>query len=224
MAREQFADCITLIGIGGVGGPIAREIARLVPLFDCKRFIVYDFDIVEHRNTEGQIYTREDLGHLKVEALRHYFYNLNLGDCKVEYRAEKVTRDTPLRGIVIVAVDNLETRQEIFESLDYQNGKGNHVPLLIEVRIGDNINYGFIYILNPKDQDQMARYRLEVFFEQSSIPEDNDPCIPSRLGAVFGGVVAEVLVKFWNKWRPVKVKMGAIDFGDFPEVHLTDLE
>lgn len=225
---ERFAKCVTLIGVGGVGGPIAREIARLVREFDCKRFIIYDFDVVEHRNVQGgQIYTREDLGRLKVEALQHFFYNLDLGDCKVEYRAEKVARDTPLRGIVIVAVDNLEARQEIFEALSYQSGKGNHAPLLIEARVGDNTNYGLIYVLNPNDPEQMARYRPEVFWEQeqnNNTVEVNDLCISSRIGAVFGGAVAEVLVRFWNKWRPLKLKLGTIDFGYFAEVHWADVE
>lgn len=220
---EGFGDCITLIGAGGVGGPVALQVARLIPLFSCKRFVIYDFDTVEERNLEGQVYSREDVGHLKVEALRHHFYGLPYGECSIEYKAEYVTEDTPLRGIVIVAVDNLEARQAVYNALDYQKGKGNIVPLLIEARIGEN--YGLIYILDPNDPEQMARYRKEVFWGEEDVEDPNvdDRCVPARLGTAFGGVIAEILVKFWGKWRPLKVKMGYIDFGDFPTVNFTDL-
>jgi molybdopterin-synthase adenylyltransferase len=61
---------IVLCGAGAVGSNLADTLARQ----GAARLRVIDFDRVEERNVANQLYTLEDVGAFKVEALRHQLF------------------------------------------------------------------------------------------------------------------------------------------------------
>jgi hypothetical protein len=61
---------IVLCGAGAVGSNLADTLARQ----GAARLRVIDFDRVEEHNVANQIYTLEDVGAFKVEALRHQLF------------------------------------------------------------------------------------------------------------------------------------------------------
>lgn len=57
---------ITVIGLGTLGGFLCKHISELE---DVKQLIIVDYDIIERRNTYNSIYTLENIGEYKVDAL-----------------------------------------------------------------------------------------------------------------------------------------------------------
>lgn len=96
---------ITLAGVGGIGSYIGFLLARMQP----KSMFIYDNDIVEAANMSGQLYSREDIGMTKVDALARMVGNYaNYGS--VFAVAERFTEETEASDIMICGFDNMAAR------------------------------------------------------------------------------------------------------------------
>lgn len=58
---------ITVIGLGTLGGFLCKHISELD---NVKQLIIVDYDVIERRNTYNSIYTLENIGEYKVDALK----------------------------------------------------------------------------------------------------------------------------------------------------------
>jgi tRNA A37 threonylcarbamoyladenosine dehydratase len=100
---------ITIIGAGAVGSYSAFALAKM----GFNNITIYDFDEVDIVNLNAQIYRFSDIGKSKVEALKDIikdFTGINL-QIKNERYENQVFKD-----IVIMAVDNMKTRKEIYQN------------------------------------------------------------------------------------------------------------
>ena len=103
---------IHIIGCGGGGSTVPELLAR----FGLENFALYDFDYVEEKNLVNQMFVREDIGQLKVEAT---LKNM----CKINPEIEKHTvlykegyTNQKLSGYVFLCVDKIELRREIVKA------------------------------------------------------------------------------------------------------------
>lgn len=102
---------ITLAGVGGIGGYVAFLLGRLKPY----RIILYDNDRVEEANLSGQMFSTNDIGIDKVDAisrtLRDYsgYYNI------AAYRA-KFEEHSTATDIMICGFDNMRARRDFYHS------------------------------------------------------------------------------------------------------------
>lgn len=108
MCRER----IHVIGCGSVGSVVAENLAR----FGLTKISLYDFDHVEAHNIVNQMFTQEDVGKLKVDAVAEMIKKINP-------EAEKDIRiyeggyvGQRLSGYIFLCVDNIELRKKIAES------------------------------------------------------------------------------------------------------------
>lgn len=105
MCRER----LHVIGCGAVGSTVAENLAR----FGLTKITLYDFDNVEPHNIANQMFTSEDIGKPKVEAVAEYLRKINPeieADLKLVgkgYTGQK------LSGYVFLCVDNIDLRREI---------------------------------------------------------------------------------------------------------------
>ena len=104
---------IAIIGAGGIGSWTTLALTRM----GCSNITVIDFDKVEAHNVGSQIFTEEDIGKPKVEALAGKIALLASGEV-ISTLDLKVEKDSPLledifkdNKIIILAVDNMETRK-----------------------------------------------------------------------------------------------------------------
>ena len=67
---EMCKGRVHIIGCGSVGSTVAENLAR----FGIEDMVLYDFDIVEEHNLVNQMFTKEDVGRLKTEALADYVH------------------------------------------------------------------------------------------------------------------------------------------------------
>ena len=102
-----------VVGAGGIGSWTTLALTRM----GCSDITVIDFDKVEAHNVGSQIYTEDDIGKTKVEALRDKILSLASGEIittlnlKVEEGSQVLEDIFNENKIIIIAVDNIETRK-----------------------------------------------------------------------------------------------------------------
>ena len=110
---DMVTDRIHIIGCGAVGSTLAENLAR----FGLTKITLHDFDTVEPKNIANQMFTAEDIGSLKVDALARYLQRINpmiKNDLTVNTEGWKPT--TKLTGHVFLCVDSIDLRREITEA------------------------------------------------------------------------------------------------------------
>ena len=108
---ERYDDRIHIVGCGSVGSTLAENLARC----GMTKFTLWDFDMVEAHNIVNQMFTEQDVGRPKVEALRDILVNINpeIAD-KIELKPDGWNGKL-MSGYVFLAVDSIDLRREIVE-------------------------------------------------------------------------------------------------------------
>lgn len=106
---EKVHGRIHVIGCGAIGSTVGELLAKA----GFTKITLYDFDKVESHNIANQMYTENDIGKFKVDALAERMTAIN-PELK---RGLKLEREgwhgQPLSGYVFLAVDNIDLRREI---------------------------------------------------------------------------------------------------------------
>jgi molybdopterin/thiamine biosynthesis adenylyltransferase len=105
---------IHIIGCGAIGSTVAEMLTRL----GFQSLYLYDFDKVSDHNITNQMFRMKDIGCFKVDALEEILKDIN-PDIKVNKCHTGWDEYTRLSGIVFIAVDNIELRKQIVESIKY---------------------------------------------------------------------------------------------------------
>ena len=103
-----------IIGCGSIGSNVAELLAR----YGIENIVLWDFDTVEPHNIANQLFTEEDVGKPKTEALASLLYKINPRLKKTLEIKGKYDHDI-LNNYVFMCVDNVEVRQEIVETNKY---------------------------------------------------------------------------------------------------------
>ena len=106
---DRLSERIHIIGCGSVGSVVAENLAR----FGITRMTLYDFDTVEPRNLANQMFTQNDVGRLKVEALADMLHRINPEIDNDLVLIPKGYTGQKLSGYVFLCVDNIDLRREI---------------------------------------------------------------------------------------------------------------
>lgn len=121
---------ILIIGCGGIGGYVAREVNRLIlnDQIDINNvdIVVADNDIVELKNIKYQNFTKADLFKNKAKVIGERY-------CFMD-KQERINDSQELQGydLIVIAVDNSQTRKMVF---DYcYNNDGDFIDLRAEGR------------------------------------------------------------------------------------------
>lgn len=104
--KEIQNKVIVLAGIGGIGSYVALLLARIKP----KALFLYDDDEVETVNMAGQLYSINDVGKKKVDALADICSSFALYN-SVFAIPEKFTLESETSDIMICGFDNMEARK-----------------------------------------------------------------------------------------------------------------
>jgi len=102
---------IHIVGCGSVGSTIAENLARC----GVTNMTLWDFDTVEPHNIVNQMFTQQDVGKLKVEALKNILMDINpeIVD-HVELKPDG-WQGKMMSGYIFLCVDSIELRREIVE-------------------------------------------------------------------------------------------------------------
>jgi len=145
---------INVIGAGSLGSFTVQILAKMHPVWQCP-VSVWDFDKVEEHNVSNQLYSRADIGNLKVSALSEIIKTL--GGPTLQIIDSAVDEQADLRGLVIVAVDTMKVRKKIMEICAFNWG----IDYLIEARMGGNM--GKVFALDPKNPESVRLYTQYLY-------------------------------------------------------------
>lgn len=108
---EKDDAMIHIIGCGSVGSTIAENLARC----GITKMTLYDFDKVEKHNIVNQMFRQQDIGRLKVEALRDLILEIN-PEAKDSIKIKpEGWQGKMLSGYVFLCPDNIELRRKFVE-------------------------------------------------------------------------------------------------------------
>ena len=112
---------INIIGCGSVGSTLVELLAR----YGLTDFVLWDMDIVESKNIVNQMFSQQDIGHLKVEAVENIICSINPDAKDSIILKPNGWQGEQVRGYVFLAVDNIEIRKDFMEKNKYNpNIKG----------------------------------------------------------------------------------------------------
>jgi len=151
---------VGIIGAGGVGSPLALLLAKM----GVDNLEVWDFDKVEIHNLPNQLFRMSDIGKKKVEALKEIVKDFSEEDIKVVDKKW----DGKMKSILIVAVDSMDTRIDIWNKVKEHEGE---VDLFIETRMGAELMR--IYAIDPLSLNQAEFYESTLY---SSSEAKELPC------------------------------------------------
>ena len=108
---------VGIAGVGGLGSNAAIALARA----GVGRLVLVDFDKVEESNLNRQYFFREQIGEIKVEALKQNIKKIN-PQINVEAHAQKLVKGSMYEffkdaDVIIEALDNAETKASFIEEI-----------------------------------------------------------------------------------------------------------
>ena len=102
---------IHIVGCGSVGSTIAENLARC----GITKMTLWDFDKVEPHNIVNQMFTQEQVGMNKAEAVRDLIVNINPEAVdNIEVKTDG-WKGKMMSGYIFLCVDSIELRREIVE-------------------------------------------------------------------------------------------------------------
>lgn len=146
---------VDVIGAGATGSRVALSLAKL----GLENIHVWDFDKIEVHNVANQVYGNDDLGKLKVEALRDLIKRQT--GTEIQIHAERVDGSQELGAVVFLLTDTMASRKEIFSrALKFKL----RTKLVIETRMG--ADQGRVYAFNPCKRPEVQGWE-ETLYDDS---------------------------------------------------------
>jgi sulfur carrier protein ThiS adenylyltransferase len=174
---------VTLVGAGNIGSHSAIALARM----GIKHFTLYDDDIVEIHNLSSQAYRVADIGKKKVEALRELMLEVNTeADIVIHDTLYTGREDTD--GILIIAVDSMDTRAHICENVKTKD------VYVIDGRMGGG-------------QIEIHAQPAKVWRKTIVAEADTDPCSAryiSYTSYIIAGAIANTVKRYILGERDIK--------------------
>jgi predicted ThiF/HesA family dinucleotide-utilizing enzyme len=147
---------ITVIGVGAVGSYAVLQLAKQ----GYRDITAWDFDTVENHNLPNQLYGPQDVGLLKVEALRRRV--LDATGIAIKAVPERF-EGGELSGAILTFVDTMHGRRQIWE----KSACGRTaVRLYVEARMG--ISHGIIYSVDPTNDRHRERYEKTLYADDQA--------------------------------------------------------
>ena len=99
-----------VIGCGSIGSNVAELLTR----YGIEDIVLWDFDTVEPHNIANQLFTEEDVGKPKTQALAELLYKIN-PKLKKTLKIKEKWNENILSDYVFMCVDSVDVRRSIVE-------------------------------------------------------------------------------------------------------------
>ena len=188
----------TLVGAGALGSEIGCELAALG-----LGFSVYDPDNIEQYNIANQAYYLAQIGQPKVSALSDLAAEKSGAVVRTHWERYSRNERTSASKVVILAVDSMRARKEIFEGALERNLR---VLFVIDTRMG--ITSGMSIAFNPNHPVHLRHYRSPSLYydDKDTAPRTLDACgqflsIKCTASLVVGWAITQ-LIQWFNYEYP----------------------
>ncbi len=153
---------VTIIGAGAIGSFACLQLAKM----GVQQITVYDFDDVSIENMNGQFYRFKDIGKKKVNALQELVYdftNVMITPNQARLNASNLPM---LSGIVLLTVDSMEARKELFNAIAANCPMVTHV---IDTRMG--AEDALMYVMQPQLEKDCETYGKTLYSNAEAVQE-----------------------------------------------------
>ncbi len=184
---------IIVAGIGGIGSNLCFQLSRMHP----RSIFMYDDDRVETVNMAGQLYSRDDMGKTKVDAIskmmERYTNMRNIFAIN-----ERFTSGTEAGNIMMCGFDNMEARKTFFNSwhkLIKRSDVDKKTCLFLDGRL--SIDTLQIFCLTGDDTANIERYENEFLFSDANA----DPTVCSLKQTTYlACMIGSLMTNLFTNW------------------------
>lgn len=193
---------VIIAGIGGIGSNVAFQLARMAPA----NITLYDEDIVERVNMAGQLYSTNDIGQRKVDAIASMISAYTLAK-QVNAVPSKFTDNTEAGDIMICGFDNMAARKTFYNSwkrhIQTLTPDSRTKCLFLDGRL--SIDTLQIFCIQGDDKVSMDRYETEFLF--SDFQAEHTVCSMKQttyLACMIGSLMVNLFTNFIaNSLNPI---------------------
>lgn len=193
---------VIIAGIGGIGSNVAFQLARMAPA----NITLYDEDIVERVNMAGQLYSTNDIGQRKVDAIASMISAYTLAK-QVNAVPSKFTDNTEAGDIMICGFDNMAARKIFYNSwkrhVQTLTPDNRAKCLFLDGRL--SIDTLQIFCIQGDDKISMDRYETEFLF--SDFQAEHTVCSMKQttyLACMIGSLMVNLFTNFIaNSLNPI---------------------
>lgn len=199
---EMQKSRVIIAGIGGIGSNVAFQLARMAPA----NITLYDDDVVERVNMAGQLYSTNDIGQRKVDAIASMISAYTLAR-QVNAVSSKFTDSTEAGDIMICGFDNMVARKTFYNS--WKRHIQTLIPdsrakcLFLDGRL--SIDTLQIFCIQGDDKVSMDRYETEFLF--SDFQAEHTVCSMKQttyLACMIGSLMVNLFTNFIaNSLNPI---------------------
>ena len=193
---------VIIAGIGGIGSNVAFQLARMAPA----NITLYDDDVVERVNMAGQLYSTNDIGQRKVDAIASMISAYTLAK-QVNAVPSKFTDNTEAGDIMICGFDNMAARKTFYNSwkrhVQTLTPDSRTKCLFLDGRL--SIDTLQIFCIQGDDKASMDRYETEFLF--SDFQAEHTVCSMKQttyLACMIGSLMVNLFTNFIaNSLNPI---------------------
>lgn len=153
---------VTIIGCGAIGSFLGLQLAKM----GMTRITAYDHDVVSIENMSNQFFRFKDIGKNKAHALDHLIYDFT--GVQITSVADKFGPDyvSTRSGIIVVAVDSMEARRMVYESIKEKNFD---VKYIIDPRM--SAEHFTMYVIDPHSTKDQESYEKTLHSDSEGVQE-----------------------------------------------------
>lgn len=183
---------ITVLGVGGIGSWTTFALGKMGAM----SITVVDFDKIEEHNIPSQLYSPDDVGKSKVDALQvivRTFANRTIVPFNGTVQ-EYAGAGLPFGRVVICAVDSLAERKKIWQVIKPLMGG---IDLYIDARMGGEQLR--LLCVSPFSADSILKYDKKM---ETPATADPTPCTERAViynTFLVGGFIASIVKKYAKK-------------------------
>lgn len=173
---------ITVIGAGAIGSWTTLALAKM----GFQHITVFDHDEVDKVNMASQCYSFFDVGKRKASALADKIAQFT-GSNEIVTAIPEKWHGMKMTGVVVMAVDSMETRKEIFEAHKL------HYPCtwMIDARMGAET--ALLYTINPHDPKDQEFYSKTLYTDEEAVQEPCTAKSTTYCALTLSGLVAQAV-------------------------------
>lgn len=201
--RDYLKRPLVLIGAGGIGSNLAPLLAKV----GAPHLTIWDDDTVEPVNLAMQHFAPGDIGRFKAEVVAQRVRELR-PEMGVSVHTRRFVQEDDVDGIVISAVDSMQSRRAVFEAVLRARSR---VPLLIDGRFDRQYNeFIDVYATDPSVAWEVELYRGWFFDDAEASKAPRPEKLSAHTPYLLAGLVGQILARWVEGGRrPVKATLDA---------------
>jgi molybdopterin/thiamine biosynthesis adenylyltransferase len=161
---SKYTVPIIVGGVGGIGSWLTLYLSRMMG--PDSYLILYDFDKVEEINMAGQLFRTQDIGLLKVAAIKDVVKAFS-GYDKIVAQPDRYDKESLRSPVMFSCFDNMEARKTMFENW-LEEAEKYPESIFIDGRL--NAEQFQVYYVTL---EWAEKYRKDHLFDDSEVEDAN---------------------------------------------------